>query len=213
MASDNPTEAPSPWHSGEITLQRAIGVADRMAVAGRKVIRDHMPEQHRNFFAGLPFLVAGAVDAAGDAWATLLTGAPGFASSPDPRTLAFALRRDAADPADRGFQDGDAIGLLGIELHSRRRNRMNGSVRRSDDNGFAVTVEHSFGNCPQYIQLRDWQVSDEDAGAPAAAARTDHLDAAARAMIAGADTFFVASYVDNAAGHRQVDASHRGGKA
>ena len=35
----------------------------------------------------------------------------------------------------------------------------------------------------------------------------------AQNMIAGADTFFVASYVDDDAGHRQVDASHRGGKA
>lgn len=213
MTSDNPTQAPTPWHSGEITLQRAIGVADRMAVAGRKVIRDYMPDQHRNFYAGLPFLVAGSVDADGAVWATLLAGAPGFASSPDPRTLAFALRRDAADPADAGLNDGDAIGLLGIELHSRRRNRMNGMVRRSDDDGFSVSVEHSFGNCSQYIQLRDWQVSDEGAAAPAAAERTDHLDAAARTMIAGADTFFVASYVDDDAGHRQVDASHRGGKA
>ena len=71
----------------------------------------------------------------------------------------------------------------------------------------------AFGNCPQYIQLRDWQVSGERAAAPAAAERKDHLDAAARAMIAAADTFFVASYVDDDAGHRQVDASHRGGKA
>ena len=140
MTSDMPTEAPSPWHRGEIAMQRAIGVADRMAVAGRKVIRDHMPDQHRDFYAGLPFLVAGSVDAAGDAWATLLAGAPGFARSPDPRTLAFDIARDATDPADRGLQDGDAIGLLGIELHSRRRNRMNGTIRRSDD-------QRLFGAC------------------------------------------------------------------
>ncbi|WP_310476569.1 pyridoxamine 5'-phosphate oxidase family protein, partial [Sandarakinorhabdus sp.] len=117
----------------------------------------------------------------------------------------------AADPANAGLNDGDAIGLLGIELHSRRRNRMNGSVRRSGDDGFAVHVEHSFGNCPQYIQLRDWQAVVQPATVPGHVVRQDHLDAAARAMIAAADTFFVASYLDGDAG-RQVDASHRGGK-
>lgn len=211
MTGQVSTEMPSPWHAGEITLQRGLGVAERMAIAGQKVIRDHMPDQHRIFFAQLPFLVAGAVDSAGDAWATLLTGAPGFAHSPDPRTLAFALARVATDPANAGLNDGDAIGLLGIELHSRRRNRMNGHVRRSSDAGFAVHVEHSFGNCPQYIQLRDWQMVDKPAAAPGKMVRQDHLDAAACAMIAAADTFFVASYLDGDAG-RQVDASHRGGK-
>ena len=211
MTGNGSTEMPSPWHAGEITLQQGLGVAERMAIAGQKVIRDHMPDQHRAFFAQLPFLVAGAVDAAGDVWATLLTGTPGFAHSPDPRTLAFALARDGADPADAGLNDGDAIGLLGIELHSRRRNRMNGHVRRSGDDGFAVQVEHSFGNCPQYIQLRDWRMVDQPAVAPGQVVRQDHLDAAARAMIAAADTFFVASYLGGDAG-RQVDASHRGGK-
>ncbi len=211
MTGQVSTEISSPWHAGEITLQRGLGVAERMAIAGQKVIRDHMPDQHRIFFAQLPFLVAGAVDSAGDAWATLLTGAPGFAHSPDPRTLAFALARVATDPANAGLNDGDAIGLLGIELHSRRRNRMNGHVRRSSDAGFAVHVEHSFGNCPQYIQLRDWQMVDKPAAAPGKMVRQDHLDAAACAMIAAADTFFVASYLDGDAG-RQVDASHRGGK-
>jgi predicted pyridoxine 5'-phosphate oxidase superfamily flavin-nucleotide-binding protein len=160
MTSETPTQTRSPWHRGEVTLQSAVGVADRMAIAGQKVIRDYMPDQHRDFYAQLPFIVAGAVDSAGDAWATLLTGAPGFASSPDPRTLAFAVARDAADPADAGLNDGDAIGLLGIELNSRRRNRMNGTVQRGASPGFSVQVEHAFGNCPQYIQLRDWQVTE-----------------------------------------------------
>lgn len=211
MTSPDSTQISSPWHAGEITLQRAVGVAERMAIAGQKVIRDHMPDQHREFYAQLPFLVAGAVDVAGDVWATLLTGAPGFAHSPDPRTLAFALARNTADPADAGLNDGDAIGLLGIELHSRRRNRMNGRVRRVGDGSFAVHVEHSFGNCPQYIQLRDWQMAAKPATASTTAIRQDHLDDDARAIITTADTFFVASYLDGDAG-RQVDVSHRGGK-
>ncbi|MBC7521761.1 MAG: pyridoxamine 5'-phosphate oxidase family protein [Sandarakinorhabdus sp.] len=199
-----------PWHAGEIALQTRVGVADRMAVFGRRVIRDFMPDQHRSFYAQLPFLVAGSVDPAGDVWATVLAGAPGFAASPDPRVLTVAAVRAPDDPADVGMNDGDAIGLLGIELHSRRRNRVNGRIRRSTDMGFSVGVEHAFGNCPRYIQLRSCQPAPV-ATPPGAVQRSDRIDAAAAALIARADTFFVASFFDDENG-RQVDVSHRGGK-
>jgi hypothetical protein len=51
---------------------------------------------------------------------------------------------------------GARIALLGIELPTRRRNRMNGVVVDLDVSGFVVRVEQSFGNCPQYIQRRDY---------------------------------------------------------
>ncbi|MCL9998857.1 MAG: FAD-binding oxidoreductase [Erythrobacter sp.] len=207
------TDAPSPFHEGEVALQKTVGVAERMAAFGRRVIRDHMPDQHRDFYRQLPFIVLGAVDASGDAWVTLLSGRPGFMTSPDPKHLAFAARPDPQDPATAALADGAAVGLLGIELHTRRRNRMNGTLRGMTDQGFTVAVEHAFGNCPQYIQLRDFsfvrEPDDLAAAAPAQMLAMD--DPHVRAMIAAADTFFVASYVDDAAG-RHVDASHRGGK-
>ena len=207
------TDAPSPFHEGEVALQRTVGVAERMEAFGRRVIRDHMPDQHRDFYRQLPFIVLGAVDSAGDAWVTLLSGQPGFMTSPDPEHLAFAARPDPQDPATAALADGTAVGLLGIELHTRRRNRMNGTVRGLSDEGFAVAVEHAFGNCPQYIQLRDFAfVREPDDVADVPPAQTlDMDDPRARAMISAADTFFVSSYVDDATG-RHVDASHRGGK-
>lgn len=206
-----PIKAELLWHPGEVAMQRTVGVAERMEVFGPRVIRDFMPEQHREFYRQLPFVALGAVDPEGYAWATLIAAQPGFATSLDPRTLRLDIPRDARDPADPGMNDGDAIGLLGIELHSRRRNRLNGTIRRDDDAGFAVVVEHAFGNCPQYIQLRDWQFGTVP-GEHGDVRRLERLDARGRAMIAGADTFFVASYVDSERGARQVDVSHRGGR-
>lgn len=201
-----------PWHEGEIVLQETLGVAERMAVVGQRVIRDHMPDQHRDFYAQLPFLVLGSVDPAGAPWATLLTGRPGFLSSPTPTTLDIAARAEPGDPAGDGMRDGDPIGLLGIEMHSRRRNRMNGVVTATEA-GFRVAVDQSFGNCPRYIQLRDIEVAADPAGASAAVVEElPRLDAAARALIATADAFFVATYADRGV-RRQVDVSHRGGKA
>lgn len=211
--SGEPNDKPSPFHEGEVALQRTVGVAERLEQFGRRVIRDHMPDQHREFYRQLPFIVLGAVDGAGDAWATLVAGYPGFMTSPDARRLRFAAEADPADPATSGLGDGAAIGLLGIELHTRRRNRMNGYVRREPDGSFAVEVEHAFGNCPQYIHLRDVEfVRAPSKPAPPESTRTTDLgDPHVREMIEGADTFFVASYVEDAAG-RHVDASHRGGK-
>ncbi|PCC69219.1 hypothetical protein SAMN02745121_05864 [Nannocystis exedens] len=200
-----------PWHAGEVRLQARLGVAERMAEIGGRVIRDFMPDQHRAFYAQLPFLVLGAVDEAGTPWATLVEGAPGFARSPDPRTLRVDALPGQGDPADVGIAVGAAIGCLGIELPTRRRNRVNGRVRARDDEGFTLAAQWSFGNCPQYIQTR---TPMETGGEAAPAERTAGLDEAARAAIAAADTFFVASYVDEDGdpARRGVDVSHRGGR-
>lgn len=204
---------PSPWHPGEVALQRRAGVAARMEEHGRRILRDHLIEQHRDFYPLLPFIAIGAVDPDGEAWATIRAGDPGFLQAPDAATLAVAAHRDPADPAERGMEDGDAVGLLGIDLATRRRNRLNGSIRRRDASGFAVAVGQSFGNCPRYIQERHYAFT-RDPTLPAArpARLLDALDDGARALIAAADSFFVASYVDREDGARQVDVSHRGGR-
>ncbi|NWC96981.1 MULTISPECIES: pyridoxamine 5'-phosphate oxidase family protein [unclassified Pseudomonas] len=204
----------SPWHAGERQLQQSAGVAERMEVIGAKVIRDHLPEQHRAFYELLPYLVVGTVDEQGLPWATLLEGSPGFVYSPDPYRLRIDGLPAESDPAAAGLKKGAAVGLLGIDLNTRRRNRMNGVVGTAGADGFAVDVVHTFGNCPKYIQLR---AVDPGASAPHAAEgrvqRGHSLTEADRAAIRQADTFFVASYVEleGDAAKRSVDVSHRGG--
>lgn len=200
----------SPWHAGERQLQAQVGVAERMEEFGRKVIRTWMPDQHRQFYQQLPFMLFGAVDADGRPWASVLEGEPGFAHSPEPTQLHFDSLPALDDPAQ--LQDGAAIGLLGIELHTRRRNRLNGHIGNLGASGFDLTVDQSFGNCPQYIQLRQFQRVSLTDPQTRRAKHFDGLDDAAVALIETADTFFVASYVD-VDGERSVDVSHRGGQA
>lgn len=209
--AEKPTQLPT-WHEGEKFIQGKVGVAERMEAVGQRVVRDFMPDQHRDFYAQLPFIVLGSVDAKGDAWATFLEGKPGFMSSPTRTTLDIATRPDATDPAGRGMIEGAPVGLLGIEMHTRRRNRMNGVLSSRVDKGFRVEVDQSFGNCPRYIQLRDFAF-DRDPGTPAAVQVEElaAIDPEARTLIEKADAFFVASYVERE-GRRQVDVSHRGGK-
>ncbi|MCY1009411.1 pyridoxamine 5'-phosphate oxidase family protein [Nannocystis pusilla] len=141
----------------------------------------------------------------------MVEGAPGFVHSPDPRTLRIDALPGADDPASAGITVGAALGCLGIELPTRRRNRVNGRVRARDAEGLTMAVEASFGNCPQYIQTR---TPVEVVREAAPAERLTGLDEAARVAITTADTFFVASYVDEDGdpARRGVDVSHRGGR-
>lgn len=202
----------SPWHPGEVALQSQVGVAAQLARVGHAIFRPFMMEPQRAFYARLPFIVLGAVDAEGLPWATIRAGRPGFLGSPAPSLLTVAAGRDPGDPAESGMEEGAALGLLGIDLATQRRLRLNGKVQREGGAGFRVAVDQSFGNCPSYITPRDVGFSRDpllpfDAPASVSAA----LDDAARAFIAAADTFFVASYVDRPEEGRQVDVSHRGG--
>jgi ferredoxin-NADP reductase/predicted pyridoxine 5'-phosphate oxidase superfamily flavin-nucleotide-binding protein len=207
------TDNGSTWHAGEIALQEKIGVVAKMQEVGRRVVRNYMPDQHRTFFRQLPFIVAGAVDDDGEVWATFVAGQPGFMQAPTDKILHVDLATDPHDPASPGLHESAALGLLGIELHTRRRNRMNGIVRNRTARGFDVDVAQSFGNCPQYIQAREFEfIRDPAVFSDIAPVAFDSLSGRARAMIEAADTFFVASYVGDGEG-RQVDVSHRGGKA
>jgi predicted pyridoxine 5'-phosphate oxidase superfamily flavin-nucleotide-binding protein len=214
-----PHEA-SPFHVGEQATQARAGVRERAERAGRRAIRSLMPDQHRVFFMQLPFVLVGSLDDRGRPWASVLTGRPGFIDSPDPQILVIAARPAAGDPLERALAAGAPLGLLGIELESRRRNRMNGTVFAAGERGFAVHVDQSFGNCPQYIQARTPTFVGAADGARPMRRESALLSAEAQAVIGRADTFFIATaaqtsrpsdpkLADPTAG---VDVSHRGGK-
>ncbi|MES1980435.1 MAG: pyridoxamine 5'-phosphate oxidase family protein [Pseudomonadota bacterium] len=203
------------FHEGERAVQARVGagIREKLAEIGPRVIRDFMPDQHREFFEQLPFVAVGSVDAQGQPWASVLAAAPGFMHSPDAHTLELNVQALAGDPLQDILKDGASIGLLGLEPHTRRRNRMNGVVRGVTGAGFVVHVEQSFGNCPKYIQAREPVYSNVGRRQPVIH-EGSQLDAAARRLIERADTLFIAtSYAGTSAGRAGgVDVSHRGGK-
>jgi len=207
----------SPFHAGEKAIQSRTGKQDVMEIIGRKMIRSHMSNQHRGFFGQLPFVVMGSVDAHGWPWASMVAGYPGFIESPDPKRLDINVMPVADDPLTVALSPGAPIGLLGIEMPTRRRNRMNARVIGISDSGVTLGVDQSFGNCPQYIQTRSIDFI-RDMKAPIARVgpnRFTALDRVGQNFIATADTFFAASYVQTK-DHpviEGVDVSHRGGRA
>ena len=202
------------FHPGECLVQARAGVRDRMAAIGEHAIRTFMPEQHRTFFAQLPFVMVGSMDAQGQPWASILANPPGFISSPDARHLLIRARPAVADPLHETLVTGAPIALLGIEQPTRRRNRMNGIVERIDDDGLLVGVQQSFGNCPKYIQARQveyWNIESTGTVHSATA-----LNEQTRKIIARADTLFIATahpgFHHGTTRSHGMDVSHRGGK-
>jgi ferredoxin-NADP reductase/predicted pyridoxine 5'-phosphate oxidase superfamily flavin-nucleotide-binding protein len=210
----------SPFHEGELQLQRKFGVDSNVAQYAPKFIRPYMPDQHREFYTSQPFVVVSARDSRGMMWATMLVneGNTDFITSPDPFSLLINASLLPGDALHDAFQDGDDLGILGIEFGSKRRNRVNGRVRRHFPRGsIAFQVGQSFGNCPQYIKPRQWwknvPVVHGRGAVPKSIERSTKLTMKQIEQIKNSDTLFVAS------GYRGEgdspafgnDVSHRGG--
>ncbi|MEM1197727.1 MAG: pyridoxamine 5'-phosphate oxidase family protein [Pseudomonadota bacterium] len=202
----------SPFHEGEERVQARQGVLEKVAAFGSKLIRDHLIDQHREFYAQLPFLLLGTVDGRGRPWASIVSGEPGFLSTPNDTTLQIAAQPLEGDPLSSTLTSGAPIGVLGLQLETRRRNRMTGHVQRMGADGFSIAVDQSFGNCPRFIQTRQ-PIAPQDVTAQVHAPETQFSEAV-HALIARADTLFVASaYAPDASTVAHgADVSHRGGK-
>ena len=202
----------SPFHAGEQAVQERFGLRERLQQTGRRMVRDFMPDEHRELFEDLPFVVAGSADTEGQVWASLLIGEPGFVQSPNAKSLLINALPLPQDPLRQSLREGAPLGLLGIELPTRRRNRANGHVARAAADSFELTVEQSFGNCNKYIQARaglfaappDLQPTREGS----------RLSIEAQRLLTHSDTSFLAtsSREPERGGAHGLDVSHRGGR-
>ena len=184
------TEA-SPFHRGEQEIQTRFGVREQVEDMGQRFIREYMPDEHRQFFAQLPLLLIGSVDKAGRPWASVLVGRPGFLNSPDPDTLEIHSNPFFGDPLKDNLGRGLRVRMLGIDYATRRRNRLNGEVTLTDGGYIKISVGQSFGNCPQYIQARDFELLPfiDDIGDPRPVRSLHRFDERAREIISQADNF------------------------
>lgn len=204
---------PEPFHRGEIEAQERAGVRVQMERVGAIVLRDHMPDQHRELFTKLQTLLLGGTDAHGQVWASIVWGESGFIASPDATTLRIGARLRDDDPLSAMVKPGAELGALGLEFETRRRNRANGIVTQVDELGFTFSVQQSFGNCPKYIQTRSLATRVPGELGDQLMSGTGALPADALALVRRSDTFFIATMADASAGKAHgADVSHRGGK-
>lgn len=200
------------WHPGEVALQTTFGSLERLAPHAGDILQPRLSEQIRDFFPRLPFVVLGFVDEALRPWGTMLPGKPGFAWSPDPALLQIDHLPPAGDLFDAALKTGASIGVLGIELSTRRRNRVNGVIASCGATGFSIEVQQAYGNCPQYIQQRLHTESSSLQSQVISEPFTGLDDAAARDLIGKTDTLFVSTFAPGPDGRPAMDMSHRGGR-
>ncbi len=201
------------FHSGERAVQVRAKVSEQWLERAKAFVRSEMPQQHRDFFENMPMLFLGLLDPTGRPWCVPVFGPPGYSISPYPDTLVLHRTPILSQELGLDLTPGASIGLVGIDLSNRRRNRMNGRVQHLLNGSVTIAVDQSFGNCPQYIQTRSLVPSTNEPSA-ATGQRTSLNDSEVRRIIEAADTFFIAS---RAAGPLEgssagADASHRGGR-
>lgn len=207
-------DAASPFHAGERAVQARAGVRERAELVGRRMMQPGLPDDHARFFSELSLVLAGAADASGRVWATLLAGHPGFASARGPSGLYLEALPGWGDPLRGHLTPGAHVGLLGFDPATRRRNRASGAVVNTDDRGMLLELAQSFGNCPKHITPRAPRFigPPTDVHTPRAVhAEGAELSLEASSWIARADTFFIASANPSGGALHGVDVSHRGG--
>ncbi len=198
------------FHPGERAVQMR---ANEAAIAERNlaVMSDTVIAGARPFIAQQFMVVLGSVDGAGALWSSVLFGAPGFLHTDDGHSVLVdvaAKERDESDPLWANIAANPDLGMLFIELGSRRRYRVNGRVQHIHEGGMEVAIREAYPNCPKYIQrrqLRDMGATD----VPVQVASGSAIKGTVEDIVRRADTIFVASYhAENGA-----DVSHRGGSA
>jgi len=193
------------FHAGELAVQERAGVRDRAARVGGS-IRSEVPPAAAAFLEQRSFVVLGTAGADGRPWASVLTGAPGFASAPHLHEIRIDAQPLPGDPLGEALAAARFAGALAIDLATRRRMRANGRLAWSPGEPIVIRLDQVYSNCPKYIQRRTVE-SVTPFGLPHAARRSPALTHAQQAGIRRADTFFIATLNPE----EGADASHRGG--
>ncbi|KAG2378336.1 hypothetical protein C9374_008479 [Naegleria lovaniensis] len=256
----------SNFHEGECFFQHQVGLSEDKSSQLSQFVRNYMPMQHREFYEKMPFLLVSSMDEKERVWASIIVAHPPFlqestnvqtlqestndltlpyqakpmvslARTLDDRSIHIETMLLHGDPLQNNLKSEIPIGILGIEPHTRRRNRVNGRVKGSvafsnsgindhhETVSFLLEVDVTMGNCPKYIQAREWNWKDRrrEEGYGNVSRGLWVLPSQLEEFISKSDAFFIASASKesmsssslNPTEHdrRQgLDVSHRGGK-
>lgn len=196
-----------PYHTGELLAQERANEKTMGERNGRAVTNKIIPGAV-NFIEKLQFFVASSRNESGEITISPLAGSTGFIKVTSESTLEIDPGLLYSNPADIfwvNIKEHKKIGLLFIELSTRRRFRVNGSISFNGEK-ITVSVDQAYPNCPKYIQQRSMIMP----GKPSYGSSTiegNQITETLSNMIRQADTFFVGSGdIDG-----NMDASHRGG--
>lgn len=223
-------------HKGEMLLQKRRSTPEELSVSIPQYIDRNMPQQHAEFFVGLPYLPLATLDNRGRPWTSLLV----TLSSIDPSigiTVSGNSQTDVVaetnpyDPFIRALgkeetASGDNRRLfagVGVDFTNRRRNKLAGSltsvsVESRGKINLRLSSNQHLGNCPKYITVRSLkhEVREAELAFDNFEAITSSLPDDAKALIDRASTTFLATkhmgdQVGASSDQRDMGLNHRGG--
>ncbi|MBW4634190.1 MAG: pyridoxamine 5'-phosphate oxidase family protein [Iphinoe sp. HA4291-MV1] len=193
------------YHSGELAVQARAGVqaeADRLGKSIGSIIKPTA----QDFLRHQRLAIASTVETSGRVWASLLTGEPGFVQAVDEETVWVKTTPINNELLSKNLLATDEIGLLVIDLSTRRRLRVNGKAK-VQSHGIHIQTNQVYFNCPKYIQVRHLETEVPTLHQAHQTQRTETLTSDQQHWIIQVDTFFIASFHPESG----ADASHRGG--
>jgi hypothetical protein len=200
------------FHEGERAVQRRAGTEHDAGRLSGMLDPPWLDGGFSRFLAARTFAVLSGRDAAGRLWVSPLAGRAGMLDAHG-TVLKVHTVPAAGDPL-AGLPAGQPVGLIAIEFALRRRVRINGTLDRVTDKGLVIGVDQAYGNCPQYIQVRELRqvpafgLVPGAAPAPAGTAGVrGELSEEDTGQIRRSDTFFLGTVHPT----RGADCSHRGG--
>jgi hypothetical protein len=201
----------SVYHEGELAVQELAGERELAERHGGGVATSIMPGAWP-FLTRQELLVLAAQGQGGEVWTSIWFGARGFVESRDEGRILHVDRQKVlplqVDPLRDLLRDGALVGVLAIELETRKRLRVNGTLRAVGATELELDVGEALPNCPKYISKRRLYPLAHATPKPGAVASGSELDPLRIATIRRSDTLFVGSLHPR----RGADASHRGGE-
>jgi hypothetical protein len=150
----------NPSHEGKLQAQRRADEVEEGESNGA-MIDDELMVGALNFIRAQKMAILSSRDGRGRRWASMVLGAVGFMEPNGRKMLAIAVdmaENDAGDVLWENLRGDDRVGVLIIDLVSRRRLRVNGRGHFADGT-LTVNVEESYANCPKYIARREFAVA------------------------------------------------------
>lgn len=194
------------FHVGEIAVQTRVGVREE-AEQLRGMINPSIKPAAQMLLKTQQLAIASTVDASGNVWASLLTGRPNFIRILDPQTIEIEPSPVPDALLYRHLEHNSELGLLVIDLTTRKRLRLNGLAEVREAGQILLQTREVFFNCPKYIQTRHLETDTVKSLGIAQTQSFKALIAVQQDWIARSDTFFIASFNPETG----ADVSHRGG--
>ncbi|MCK5830162.1 MAG: pyridoxamine 5'-phosphate oxidase family protein [Methylococcales bacterium] len=207
------------YHSGELKVQQLAKESDiaqrNASIISNKILPGAIP-----FIRQQNMLLISSIDNQGQVWISILIGNPGFINAINNTSLLLDtsnIINNPDDPLWKNILTNPKVGILAIELSTRRRFRVNGRIQKTNNTLFTITVEQAYPNCPKFIQRRQLKFPETLIKQSSLKISKGYsLSSVQIELINKTDSFFVgtASCIEKNAhtnDHYSCDASHRGG--